>query len=188
MCIQWTRVVYSVVKHRHSLIHLFHNSTVRVMNSRLSGQCLYTILDIRYLHLITQSAHLLPLPTVCVFISSLYTHIHTHTHTHTHTLPAVCVFEYRFHNNFQLFVSLNLVCTFIPAVRVFESRLHTNYQLFKCCVHTLYPLFCLYLSISQMPQLCLCVNVFCFTFQKRNRSITTNRSQRSKAMTDTGQR
>jgi len=26
-----------------SLIHLFHNSTVCVMNSRVSGQCLYTI-------------------------------------------------------------------------------------------------------------------------------------------------
>jgi len=29
-----------------SLIQLFHNSSVRVMNSRVSGQCLYTILSI----------------------------------------------------------------------------------------------------------------------------------------------
>ena len=27
--------------------HLFHNSTVRVMNSLVSGQCLYTILWLR---------------------------------------------------------------------------------------------------------------------------------------------
>jgi len=38
MCIHWTRVLYSVVK-----AHLFHNSIVCVMNSRVSGQCSYTI-------------------------------------------------------------------------------------------------------------------------------------------------
>jgi len=43
MCIQWTRVLYSIVITRQSIIHLFHNSTVCVMNSRVSGQCLYTI-------------------------------------------------------------------------------------------------------------------------------------------------
>jgi len=42
MCKQLTRVEYSVVIARN-LIHLFHNSTVCVMNSRVSGQCLYTI-------------------------------------------------------------------------------------------------------------------------------------------------
>ena len=37
-----TRALYSVVKH-DSLIHLFHKTTVRVMNARVSGQRLYTI-------------------------------------------------------------------------------------------------------------------------------------------------
>jgi len=45
MCIQWTRVLYSVVITYDSLIHIFHNSTVRAMYSRVSGQCLYTIDD-----------------------------------------------------------------------------------------------------------------------------------------------
>ena len=45
MCIQWTRVIYSVVVH-DSLIHLFHNSTVRVMNSRcLVNVCLQYLTD-----------------------------------------------------------------------------------------------------------------------------------------------
>ena len=44
MCIQRTSVLYSVVV-QDSLIHLFHNATVRVMNSRVSVQCLYTISD-----------------------------------------------------------------------------------------------------------------------------------------------
>ena len=43
-CGQWTRVIYSVVlTWQSNLIHLFHNSTVRLMNSRVSGQCLCTI-------------------------------------------------------------------------------------------------------------------------------------------------
>ena len=33
----------SVVHEHDSLIHLFHSSTVPVMKSRVSGQCLYTI-------------------------------------------------------------------------------------------------------------------------------------------------
>jgi len=45
MCIQWTRVLYSVVITYDSLIHLFYSSTVCVMYSRVSGQCLYTIYD-----------------------------------------------------------------------------------------------------------------------------------------------
>ena len=42
MCIHWTRVLYSVVITRQPNPTI-HNSTVRVMNSRVSGQCLYTI-------------------------------------------------------------------------------------------------------------------------------------------------
>ena len=39
--LHWTRVLYSVVITRQS--NLFHNSTVLVMNSRVSGQCSSTI-------------------------------------------------------------------------------------------------------------------------------------------------
>ena len=42
MCIQWTCFLYYGLNHER-LIHLFHNSTVRVMNSRVSGQYLYTV-------------------------------------------------------------------------------------------------------------------------------------------------
>jgi len=31
------------------IIHLFHNSSVRVMNSRVSSQCLYTISYMKHL-------------------------------------------------------------------------------------------------------------------------------------------
>jgi len=43
MCVQKTWVLYSDVITRQSIIHLFHSSTVCVMNSRVSGQWLYTI-------------------------------------------------------------------------------------------------------------------------------------------------
>ena len=45
MYIQWTQDIYSVVitQCNDNLIHLFHNSTVCVINSRVSGQCLYTM-------------------------------------------------------------------------------------------------------------------------------------------------
>ena len=39
--LHWTRVLYSVVITRQS--NLFHNSTVLVMNSRVSGQCSSTL-------------------------------------------------------------------------------------------------------------------------------------------------
>ena len=42
MCIQWTHALYSVVI-TNNLIHLFHKSADCVMNSRVSGQCSYTI-------------------------------------------------------------------------------------------------------------------------------------------------
>jgi len=42
MCLQWKRVLYSVVITRQSNPPV-HNSIVRVMNSRVSRQCSYTI-------------------------------------------------------------------------------------------------------------------------------------------------
>ena len=42
MCIQG-HVFYTLLYLHGSLIHLFHNSKVRVINSRVSGQCLNTI-------------------------------------------------------------------------------------------------------------------------------------------------
>ena len=39
----YTMDTCSILCCNNSLIHLFHNSTVRVTNSRVSGQCLYTI-------------------------------------------------------------------------------------------------------------------------------------------------
>ena len=41
MCIQWTRVLCSVVITDSN--PPIYNATVRVMNSRVSGQCYYTI-------------------------------------------------------------------------------------------------------------------------------------------------
>ena len=45
MCIQWILCCNNM-----TLIHLFHNATVRVMNSQVSGQCLYTIGVVNLLH------------------------------------------------------------------------------------------------------------------------------------------
>jgi len=42
-CVYIGHAFYTLLKLHDSLIHLFHNSTVRVMNSRVFGQCLYTI-------------------------------------------------------------------------------------------------------------------------------------------------
>ena len=61
MCIQWTRVLFSVVRTRQ------HNSIVCVMNSRVSGQCLYTIF-INYSSMLSTD----PRGIFCVFCSFIY--------------------------------------------------------------------------------------------------------------------
>ena len=43
-CVYNGHVFYTLLYEHDNLIHLFYNSTFRVMNSRASGQCLYTIL------------------------------------------------------------------------------------------------------------------------------------------------
>ena len=43
MCIQYTRVLYFVVRTRQSNLPISHFNSLCLMNSRVSGQCLYTI-------------------------------------------------------------------------------------------------------------------------------------------------
>ena len=47
MCIQWTRVLYSLVITWPSNLPISQSNS-RVMNSRVSGQCLYTISCLLY--------------------------------------------------------------------------------------------------------------------------------------------
>ena len=42
-CVYNGHVLCTLLYQHDSLIHLFHNSTVHVINSRVPGQCLYTI-------------------------------------------------------------------------------------------------------------------------------------------------
>ena len=42
-CVYNGHVFYILLQLQDSLIRLFHKSTLRVINSRVSGQCLYTI-------------------------------------------------------------------------------------------------------------------------------------------------
>ena len=43
ICVYIGHVLYTLLQYYDSIIHLFHNSTVRVKKSPISGQCLYTI-------------------------------------------------------------------------------------------------------------------------------------------------
>ena len=42
-CVYNGHVFYTLMLKHDSLIHLFQNSTVRLLSFRVSGQCLYTI-------------------------------------------------------------------------------------------------------------------------------------------------
>ena len=42
-CVYNGHVFYTLLKYHDTLIHIFHNSTVCVLNSGVSGQCVYTI-------------------------------------------------------------------------------------------------------------------------------------------------
>ena len=57
----YTMDACSILGCNNSLIHLFHNSTVRVMNERVSGQCAYTILHLsdQVCNLLTEAEGLL---------------------------------------------------------------------------------------------------------------------------------